>query len=263
MIVMSAIPNKEQMELKEVTITADRIYYGDSHWKQYELCNGLPICTFKSTGDMVKDFSAFTIGQGGGKSSDPTDAAAHAEGAFWPQRDKDGSRPHTVHDITRPFFLSYASIAGVPPTAEAFYGMTISDHDAICKAWIDSTKETTSDICNLVLDFAEWGSGPGGRKAVITNFRKLYGSISETAAKSEYDAFHKLLLVRMDWMKMIPDRLYLNGVLVNSSTTKFMPLTNEMKLQGYSKRGGWPTFGKGWSSGLAHFYRVFKVYCKN
>ena len=238
-------------------------YYGDKHWALYELQNGLPICTFQSTGDMVKDFSAFTIGQGGGKSDDPNDPAAHAQGAFFAERDKDGKRPHTVHDITRPFFLKYAPIVGIAPTAENFYNMTIADHDAICKAWIDSTKETTSPICNLVLDFAEWGSGPGGRKALITNFRKQYQSISDTAAISEYDAFHKLLLIRMDWMRMIPDRLYLNGVLVNSSTTKFMPLTAEMKAQGYSKRGGWPTFGKGWANGLAHFYRVFKAYCNN
>lgn len=250
------------MNLKEVIVEAERIFYGDKYWKQYELQNGLPICMFQYTGNMAKDFSTFTIGQGGGKSDDPTDAAAHAAGAFWTQRDKDGRRYHTVHDITRPFFLAYATIAGVPATADGFYNMTIEQHDSICKTWIDSTKETTSDICNLVLDFAEWGSGPGGRKALIVNFRKLYGSISEMAAKSEYDTFHKLLLVRMDWMRMIPDRLYLNGVLVNSSTTKYMPLTAAMKKEGYSKRGGWPTFGKGWANGLSHFHRVFKYYCK-
>jgi hypothetical protein len=263
MIIMSITPIEEQIKTKEVTIMTEITYGGDSFWSMFALQNGLPICTYRYTGDMIKDFSAFTIGQGGGKSDDPSDPAAHAVGAFWPTRDKDGRRYHTVHDITRPFFIKYAPMVGIHATAENFYGMTVEHHDSICKAWIDSTKETTSEICNLVLDFAEWGSGPGGRKALIAAFHNRNGNISEFASNSEYEAFLVLLLLRKEWMMKIPDRLYLNGVLVNSSTCKFLPLTNDMKLQGYSKRGGWPTFGVGWSSGLAHFHRVFKHYCKN
>lgn len=246
--------NNQSMENPELKKT----FSGDAWEARNALYNGNPFNTLDPTGDMEDDFAAFTMGQGGGKSYSLSDSAVTNPGAFFSTPDVDGRYPHTVNDITKPFFCTWAPKVGIKPTAENFYNMDDELHSRIVDAWINSTKETTSPLCNLVLDLAEWGSGGGGRRQLINAFHVKYGNISAYAAKSEYVAFLALLQIRMDLMKQIPDRLYQNGRLIDSSTTKKLrPLT------GQTLRWGWPSCGAGWGSGLAHFHRVFKHYAKN
>ena len=235
-----------------------KTFTGDGWEYRYALYNGQPFNKLQPSGDIENDFAAFTMGQGGGKSYSLSDSAVTNPGAFFSTPDKDGRYPHTVNDITKPFFVSWAPKVGIQPTAENFYNMTQEQHALIVDAWVNSTKETTSDLCNIVLDYAEWGSGSGGRRQLINAFHAKHGNISAFANKSEYLAFVTLLQIRMDLMKKIPDRVYQNGKLLYQSTT-----TKLRAGKGQLLRWGWPSCGAGWGSGLAHFHRVFKHYAKN
>lgn len=242
------------MENKETK----RTFIGDAWEKSHALYNGQPFNSLQPSGDIENDFAAFTMGQGGGKSYSLSDSAVTNPGAFFSTPDADGRYPHTVNDITKPFFCTWAPKVGIAPTAYNFYNMTEEQHSAIVDAWINSTQETTSDLCNLVLDYTEWGSGAGGRRQLINAFHAKHGNISAFAQKNEYLAFLTLLQIRMDLMKRIPDRIYQDGKLVNYSTTiKLRPAAGQLL------RWGWPSCGAGWGSGLAHFHRVFKTYAKN
>jgi hypothetical protein len=150
--------------------------------------------------------------------------------------------------------------------------MTHDEHALIVDAWVNATKETTSDLCNLVLDYAEWGSGGAGRRQLINEFHRLHGNISAFAEKSEYITFLTLLQIRMELMKRIPDRLYQPTLILNEKTNKMewknIPInsstTSKLRpAKGQLLRWGWPSCGAGWGSGLAHFHRVFKHYAKN
>lgn len=244
-------PTMENPELKKTFI-------GDTWESRHALYNGQPFNTLNPSGDMEDDFAAFTMGQGGGKSYSLSDSAVTNPCAFFSTPDIDGRYPHTVNDITKPFFCTWAPKVGIQPTAANFYNMTQEQHSLIVDAWINSTKETTSDLCNLVLDYAEWGSGGGGRRQLINEFHRVHGNISAFAQKSEYIAFLTMLQIRMELMRKIPDRIYKDGVLINWSVTyKLSPKAGQLL------RWGWPSCGAGWGSGLAHFHRVFKHYAKN
>lgn len=235
-----------------------KTFTGDAWEKRYALYNGQPFNTLNPSGDLENDFAAFTMGQSGGKSYSLSDSAVTNPGAFFSTPDVDGRYPHTVNDITKPFFCTWAPKVGIKPTAENFYNMTKDQHSLIVDAWVNSTKETTSPLCNLVLDYAEWGSGGGGRRQLINEFHRLHGNISAFAEISEYVAFLTLLQIRMNLMKQIPDRIYQDGKLINQSTS-----TKLKAGSGQILRWGWPSCGAGWGSGLAHFHRVFKHYAKN
>lgn len=256
--ITTAVSCSEPEEKQSNAIPENKQYNGDAWEKTMALHNGLPICTLQPTGNIVHDFSAFTMGQGGGKSYDKSDSIASNPNNYFKTPDKDGRFPHTVNDITKAFFVTWAPKVGIRPTAENFYNMTMEQHDLICDAWINSTKETDSDVCNMVLDLAEWGSGGYGRTQLIQMWRNETGkNIGKVLEFGEYNAFLKLLQLRERAMQAIPDRIYEDGKLILSS--------NENKLtpkSGQTKRGGWPTYGMGWGSGLAHFHRVFKIYCK-
>lgn len=224
-------------------------YFGNKWENQYKLFNGLAFNTQQPTGDVVADFGAFTLGQGGGKSNDTKDSIcwardAHnswlynADGghtintaAFPPKADKDGKRYHTVDDVTWLLYNSpvMAKSVGYKPTAEGFYNLAPEVRTGIVKYHFDKGAITTSDAVSAVLAYCIWGSGT--YIYMVKRFNEKYGDLNAfIKLKGEYFVFYELLLCRQE--------------------TLF-----ERNKQ------SWSVMGRGWSSGLAHFHRVFKTYC--
>jgi len=81
---------------------------------------------------------------------------------------------------------------------------------------------------NLIAAYCIWGGG--GYHETVNRFVATYGSLQQNIdARGDYFVFWQLLVFRQQVMK---DR--------NAKV--------------------WPIYGRGWSSGLAHFHRVFKFY---
>ena len=210
-------------EAKQIT------YDYNSFELQYAIYNGLFDAIIPS-GDIRQDFGKFLFGQGGGKSKDPKDYAARY---MPPKPDKDGQYYHTVHDITWRLFSSpvLAAACNYEATPELFYEMPDRIRNAIIDYHINLGSITDSEPVNLILAYAVWGSG--SYKPTLNKFELRYGKINECIkSKGEYFVFSRLLEARRDTMK-------------------------ERNLW------QWDTYGRGWSSGIAHFHRVFKVYCKS
>lgn len=233
-------PMAESLELKKE-------YAGDL-WEglygKHGYQTGQAYVKVEPSGDMEQDFIHFVHGQGGGKSNDPNDPAAKN---MPPKPDKDGVYYHTVNDITWPFFKANAQRAGIVPTSEAFYGMTKEQHAQMVDMFIGDMRKVfkvNSDAVAMVFVYAEWGSGRGNG---------IYGD-------KRYDAGALDLL----------DYYYQSfGMTVNQSIdevgeymTFYLALTKRRE-QMMRDTSNWVKYYKNWQSGLAHFHRVFKVYCKN
>jgi len=196
---------------------------------RYALYNGL-FDAITPSGDIRQDFSKFLFGQGGGKSKDPKDYAARY---MPPKPDKDGEYYHTVHDITWKLFSSpiLAAACNYDATPELFYEMPERIRNAIIDYHINLGSITDCVPVNLVLAYAVWGSG--SYKHTLYTFEKTHGDINQCLKdKGEYFTFSRLLEARRESMR----------------------LRNQHQ---------WHTYGVGWSSGIAHFHRVFKTYCKS
>ena len=227
-----------------------KIYIGDKWEHDNKLFNGNQYQTMQPTGDVVADFGAFTLGQGGGKSRNLTDSICWArdekgnwlldpfknhiidQSAFPNKPDIDGEKYHTVDDITWKLFCSpvLAAAVGYTPTPELFYEMPKQIRDGIVKWHFDKGAITSSAPVNAVLAYCVWGSG--SYKWAVARFNQRYGDIETfIKLKGDYFVFYNLLICRQETMQE-------------------------------RNRQSWPINGAGWSSGLAHFRRVFKVYCK-
>lgn len=207
----------------------DRYYQGDQWERQYMLHNGV-FDKINPSGNMIEDFADFLFGQGGGKSCDPHDTAS---GSLPPIPDIDGIKYHTVHDITWKLYsdpVIYKSV-GYTPTAKQFYAMPEWIRLGIIDFHIKKGKKTKSSVCNLVLAYSCWGSGTD--YYLIKKFNSFWGKIdSHIDRNGEYLTFWRLL--------------YCRRIVMQERNPK-----------------DWPRYGAGWSSGLAHFHRVFKVYCNS
>jgi hypothetical protein len=214
-----------------------RTYAGDSWEKQYAILymkQGKPdyLNAVQPTGDIRADFGHFLFGQGGGKSNDMTDSITKQPGCWPPGADKDGKKYHTVDDITWLLFNNEAiyKAVGYKPTSALFYEMPVWIHDGIVQWHCDRAKVTSSTPVNLLFAYCIWGGG--GYLPTLLQFRETYGDIEKfIELKGEYWVFYTLLTIRREVMRQ-------RNAGVN-----------------------WNTNGRGWSSGLAHFHRVFKIYC--
>ena len=199
---------------------------------------------YQPTGDIENDFTKFTMLQGGGKSVDPYDNANNYKP---PVPDVDGSWPHTVHDITWPFFCTWAPKAGIPVTAQRFYDMTEDEHGRMVDEFIKeglSIFNIKSDAVGMVYLYTSWGSGIGdgimgngrhdyGARDLMDYYRQFYGmTVNESIdTAGEYITFFNSLVLRREQMKR--------------------------------ETSSWHRYNVNWSSGLAHFHRIMKNYCKS
>lgn len=215
-----------------------KTYEGDNWEKMYAIPytkNGKPdyLAAIQPTGDMLADVGHFLFGQGGGKSCDLEDSITKNPNCWPPVADADGVKYHTVNDITWVLFSDpkMSKQIGYTPTADDFYNMTKERHDSIVNWHLEAGKVTKSDICNLVLSLCIWGGG--GYFGTLRAFEAQYGNVNTFIdLKGEYFVFYRLLSIRREQMKL-------------------------------RNPNDWKKFGTGWSSGLAHFHRIFKVYAKN
>ena len=141
-MIATATPQTEQIQPKPEPVK-QVVYTGDKWENQYKLFNGLAFTTQQPTGDILADFGAFTLGQGGGKSKDLRDSICWArdkynnwllnpdgshvinQAAFPPYVDIDGQKYHTVNDVTWLLYSSpvLAKAVGYKPTSDGFYKM--------------------------------------------------------------------------------------------------------------------------------------------
>lgn len=196
------------------------------------------------SGNMNRDFIKFVHGQGGGKSNDPNDPAAK----FMPPKpDKDGKYYHTVNDITWAFFKDNAVLVGIEATPERFYNMNDDEYTLIVNKYISDKRrvfKVNSDAVAMVLVYTEWGSGRGD--GVYGNKRYDYGALD--LMDFYYQSYGFTINESID--------------IIGEYMTFFLLLTKrreQMKLE----TSGWNRYYLNWSSGLAHFHRVFKTYCES
>ena len=247
-MIATVTPQTEQIQTKPEP-EKQVVYTGDKWENQYKLFNGLAFTTQRPTGDILADFGAFTFGQGGGKSRDLKDSICWARdknynwllnsdgshvinwNAFPPKPDKDGQKYHTSDDVTWLLYSSpvLAKAVGYKPTPEGFYNMPADVRTGIVKYHLDKGNQTTSAAVNAVLAYCIWGTGT--EIWAVRRFNQKYGDLQNFInLKGEYFVFYELLVCRQETM--------------------------------YERnRSSWPVMGRGWSSGLAHFHRVFKTYC--
>lgn len=211
------------------------------------LKNNMPYTKVKFSGNEYKDFAGFVMGQGGGKSKDPYDYAVKGNPNGWPpEADADGNKYHTVHDMTWQFYKQWAPMIGITPTSANFYGMTDATHTNIVKAFIDTTikqHKVKSIPCAMALAYASWGSGYGD--GVYGNLRYDRGST--------------------DLIDMFSDTYFMTidsacAVVGEKITFSLLMIMRREQMKG---SGDWNRCGTGWSSGLAHFYKLFINYCVN
>ena len=229
-VVVAATVTGCTLNKKELKAAMAKEYDYDTFEKQNAIYNGL-FDAIKPTGDSFKDLAAFLFGQGGGKSNDPKDPAAK----WMPyEPDEDGEFYHTVHDITWRLFSNtqISTVLGYEPTPANFYNMSEEIRTGIIQYHIDLGKGCSkSDIVNYVAAYATWGSGT--YRFALKRFEQMYGNIDVNInCRGEYFVFSRML---ESYKEVLQQR---NG-------------------------SNWNIYGRGWSSGIAHFHRVFKVYCKS
>ena len=222
-------------EPKVTTPEPVRIYIGDTWEKMYAIKYmkaGKPdyLNAINPSGDMLADFGHYLFGQGGGKSNNLTDSITKQPGCWPPEPDEDGKKYHTVNDITWILYCKLAPIIGYKATSAEFYNMNKERHDSIVQWHIDKGRYCSSDVVNLVCAYAVWGTG--SYKSMVNRFFVKFGNVETfLKLKGEYWVFYQMLVCKQEVMERDNPR-------------------------------DWPINGRGWSSGLAHFHRVFKVYCK-
>lgn len=192
----------------------------------------LPMYTMKPTGNLEYDFALFTKLQGGGKSDNKSDAAFLNNTP--PTPDKDGRYYHTVDDII------YSTFKKANPDATNlpydFYNMTTARRAKVVKSFL--VKTTTSDACNALLSYCNWGGGGFKRCAEI--FKENYGiDLFAAIKKNEADAFNKICLCRIAQLKA----------------------SNNFIVQGQAKTN-WEINGLGWTRGVLCLWNVFRQYIK-
>ena len=213
-------------------------YAGDQWERERAIYGNGYLDTAKYSGDMLKDFADYLHIQGGRKSADPHDSICFKtvrgvrvpNPAAWPELpDKDGKKWHTVDDITYILYCRLAPVLGYTASPADFYA---SNQRLKIVAWhIEQGKFCKSDLCNLVGAYMVWGSG--SYKSTVQRFNQYWGDVNAHIDRNgEYLTFWRLLYCRLLVMR---DR----------------------------NPNDWPRYGVGWSSGLAHFHRVFKHYAKN
>jgi hypothetical protein len=275
----------EHVEQPVVEWAAPLRKYDGDYWElQNAIQNGF-LSDINPTGDLRSDFGAYLFGQGGGKSNDQNDQICKQPNAWPKTADKDGYRYHTVHDITHVLFCDPKICAwvGYNPTDELFYSMPEKIRNGIIDYHIHLGQISTSEPVNLVAAYCNWGGG--GHESAVKVFEQQFGNIEIfIELKGDYFIFYNLLEIRRQLMAANNyDRICfvdVNGArsVVSASRTQQLFLTaeqvafnkasldegkiNNIYTNGYFyKSGGWPTYGRGWSNGLAQFHRVFKVYC--
>ena len=196
---------------------------------KYAIYNGL-FDNIKPTGNARNDLASFLFGQGGGKSDDINDPASK-----WlpPTPDKDGHYYHTVNDITWHLYsnIQLSTILKYTPTADDFYNMTEERRNQIIDFHINKGNISSSCIVNYVATYSIWGSGTS--HFMLKRFEEVYGNIDVVIKhRGEYFAFSRML---ESYRYVLEQR----------------------------NQHNWHIYGKGWSSGIAHFHRIFKVYCKS
>ena len=218
----------------EKQINSTRSYAGDEWQRMYIIKNG-HLSDIKPTGDMVQDFGHFLFGQGGGKSNDPRDSITLTKGCYPSTPDVDGKKYHTVNDITFILYKKYFP----EDRDEEFYNMKEWKRLHIIDMHIAVGRITQSDVLNLAIAYTVWGSGT--YVYTIRTFMRLNGmSVDSYIEKHGED---KTLVAYLEARR----------------------ITMKERNDYVNKKGinPWVVNGRGWSNGLANFYRVFKVYTKN
>jgi hypothetical protein len=200
------------------------IRYNNAFEQKYALDNGV-YCGVEYTGDMIHDWGVFVLGQGG-----KSDCVKDLSTKYRPKvPDVDGRYYHTVKDVTWRTFRGLAKKYGYDSSPYSFYNMDDDVHRLIINHFMEKSAVTESDVINAFLSFVLWGSG--SLKMYLEMFDDDYGDINEYIQEhGEYEALHSCILIRHQHLQ-------------HSRT--------------------WDVHGKGWSSGLAHYHRIFKHYCNN
>lgn len=202
-----------------------KIEYDNDFEKNHILYNGV-FDNIKPSGDMVLEWGVFVFKQGGGRSMCMSDINS---AYLPPSPHSDGNFYHTVNDITWRTFRGLAKIYGYCDTPSCFYDMTEEVRKIIITHFMTKAAITESDVINGFLGYVMWGSGSIGR--FVRDFEEDYGDIHYyLAVNGEYKTLHTMITSRRDNLK-------------RSKT--------------------WDIFGRGWSSALAHYHRIFKHYCQN
>jgi hypothetical protein len=178
------------------------------------------------TGNVVNDFNALTIAQGGGKSDRQDDYASK-----WPPpvSDNDGKYYHTVHDITYLYWKTSAYAAGITNNSpEAFYKMSFADHKKMVAYHFKLHSPTTSKKVNAFISYTYWaGNSTKMRKAFYKKTGYYFqGYIDKFGSAKTFDI----------------------AVIVYVTTY-------EKDMTAYSA-----TFKKGWIRGILAVWHLFKNY---
>ncbi|MBN2776809.1 MAG: hypothetical protein JXR36_04160 [Bacteroidales bacterium] len=249
----AAILSINSCNVSEEQLTAKPAIEHDYDWfeTKYALYNGIGISFIKPSGVMIEDFADFLFGQSGGRHNRDTRDIASKNPCPVPFINENGEEIYGIHtelDITWKLFTNpqIAKWVGYSPTPEVFYEMPDDVRLGIVDYHINFGRVTSSEVVNLVFAYSVWGGG--GYRRTLDHFVEKYGNIEDNIANNgEYFVFSRMIECRRDMM----ERYNQHEVTYKNSNGKWITDTN------------WNINKHGWSSGLAHFYRVFKMYCKS
>jgi hypothetical protein len=171
-----------------------------------------------TTNNIVKDFAKFTDLQSGKKSDDPNDPAAK----FLPPKPyKDNRYYHTIRDITWQTFHT------LKPELSEYYFYNMSDElrNYFIQHFMISGIKTSSDACNALLSYVNWGSGN---------------------CEKELELYKK-------WYKTDTVENIIESILFDRLTDIRIYRYSNMKPEKYRN---------GWIAGELNFWFLFRNYCK-
>jgi hypothetical protein len=225
-ILMLMIATKVQTIIIPTQNYCKPIEYSKEFETKYMLNNGV-YDNVQYTGDIVNDWGEFVLSQGGGKSACSFDLS----NMYKPKTpDKNGVYYHTVKDITYRTFMQLSHIYNYPNGDRDFYEMTEETRHIIINHFMTKASVTESEVINAFLSYVLWGSGS------LTLFNRVFESENNTDV---------------------------NNYLQNNGEYSTLLTCIKARRENLKHTRTWDKHGKGWSSGLAHFHRIFKHYCNN